>query len=542
MSTEIDPGATAVWPPTPDSRAEASPGRVRRLLGRAVPALVLALVLGWLFEPWLGVLVVLAAITLTTVGLVWPPAGRTIERILGGISHWVGRALSAVILTIVFVLVFLPVGLLSRLFRRDTLATGVTHPGTTWLERWGWGERRLPDRTYASEQDLLGGRRSGRVGWVVGVVTLLILADLAIGTVLVDPPTEGAPPPVAEGGGPSAIPALAGLDYVPRLFTEQFAAESGQYDALLGWRLEDTDGRYLNIVDGERISRTTTAPGDPVVVWFFGGSAMYGFGQRDNHTLPSEMVRLAEADGVALEAHNFGTPAYVNWQAVSLFSRLLTEREAPDLAVFYDGYNDLSMQFVDGPVTEPSHVLARVQQAQLEAPPPGQHPTTGADVRDWWEDHSATVNLYRRVRDRLDGDEPEVRLTEAEASAVPADVDADVVEGAADDLLRRGRDLASALGEGYGVDVQFWFQPTLYSKGAVDGEAYLLDRAANRNPAWAPVIDGLRGDLPPEVVDLADSLDGYPDPLFWDTVHTNEAGVQVIADAAWPLLREAISS
>ena len=112
LSVAIPPGyATAVWPPAPDSPGEASDGRVRRLLGRAVPALVLALVLGWLFEPWLGVLVALAAITLTTVGLVWPPAGRTIERILGGISHWVGRALSAVILTIVFVLVFLPVGL-----------------------------------------------------------------------------------------------------------------------------------------------------------------------------------------------------------------------------------------------------------------------------------------------------------------------------------------------------------------------------------------------------------------------------------------------
>ncbi|HEY8060399.1 MAG TPA: hypothetical protein VID94_16665, partial [Acidimicrobiales bacterium] len=118
MSTEIDPGTTAVWPPAPDTSADASDGRVRRLVARAVPALLLALVLGWLFEPWLGGLVALAAITLTTVGLVLPPAGQAIERILGTISHWVGRGLSAVILTVVFVLVFLPVGLLSRLFRR----------------------------------------------------------------------------------------------------------------------------------------------------------------------------------------------------------------------------------------------------------------------------------------------------------------------------------------------------------------------------------------------------------------------------------------
>ena len=42
------------------------------------------------------------------------------------------------------------------------------------------------------------------------------------------------------------------------------------------------------------------------------------------------------------------------------------------------------------------------------------------------------------------------------------------------------------------------------------------------------------------MVDLADSLDGYPDPLFWDTFHTNETGVQLIARRAWPALQQAI--
>jgi lysophospholipase L1-like esterase len=442
----------------------------------------------------------------------------------------------------VFVLVFLPVGLFSRLFRRDLLASGVERPGSTWLERLGWSERRLPARSYASEQDLLG-RRTGRLLWAVGLVTVVVAVDLAVGTVLVDPTDAPAPPPVAEGSGEaSAIPALAGLDYVPQLFAEQFAAESGQYDALLGWRLEDSEGQYLNVVGEERVSATTGAAGDPVVVWFFGGSAMYGFGQRDDHTIPSELVRIAEADGVALEAHNFGTPAYVNWQGLDLFSQLLTERPAPDVAVFYDGYNDLSMQLVDGPVTQPSHVLARVQEQQLTAPAASVDPTTWRDLRDWAADHSAVTNLYRRVRDRFADDEPEVQLTEAEASEVPADVDVAATEAAAADLLARGRDLAAALGQAYDVDVQSWFQPTLYTKGPVEGEEHLRARAANRTPAWIPLIAALRAGFPPEVVDLADALDGHPDPLFWDTVHTNETGTRLVAEAAWPALREAVTA
>jgi hypothetical protein len=484
-----------------------------------------------------------AAVILTTAAALSPAAARVIEGVLGFISHWVGRVLSAVILTLVFVIAFVPVGLISRLVRRDPLNAGVAHPGTDWLERWGWRDRRLPDRSYASEQDLLGGRRAGRVIWTVGLVAALLLADVAIGTVLTDPPSDASTPPPAPGEGEaSAIPALEGLDYVPGLFSEQYTAESGRFDPYLGWRLLDYDGQYMDIRNGERVSRTTTAPGDPTVVWFFGGSGMYGFGQRDDHTIASELVALGEEEGIPIEAHNFGTPAYVNWQAVSLFARLVTEREAPDLAVFYDGYNDLSLQFVDGPVREPSHVLAKVNQERLAAPDPVETPTTFDDVRSFWADHSAAVNLYRRIRDRVDGDEPEVRLTDAEASAVPADVDADAIESATAGLLRRGRDLASAIGESYGIDVQYWFQPTLFSKGPVEGEEQLIGRAANRSPQWVPVIESLRQDLPPEVVDLADALDGQTDPLFWDVVHTNETGARLIAEDAWPSLREAITS
>ncbi len=542
VPADIDPGAAAVWPAGPGAEAAPSGPTASSVLLRAVPALVLALLLGWWLEPWVGVAVIVAATVLTTVSLLSPTAAGGIDRAFGAVGHVVGRVISAVVLTLVFVVVFLPVGLIRRLFRRDLLATGVPASGTTWLTRWGWKDRRLPERSYASERDLLGGRRSGRILWAAGLVTLVILVDLAVGTVLVDPPEPSRPPPVAEGRGEAAaIPALAGLGYVPQLFAEQFAAESGQYDPLLGWRLEDSAGEYLNIEGEERASATTTSPGEPVVVWFFGGSAMYGFGQRDDHTIASALVRLAEADGVALEAHNFGTPAYVNWQGVDLFARLLTERDAPDLAVFYDGYNDLSMQLVDGPVTQPSHVLARVQERQLTAPAAAEDPTSWRDLRSWWEDHSAVTNLYRRIRDRFDDDEPEVQLTEAEASAVPAGVDVAATETATSDLLGRGRRFAGALGASYGVDVQFWFQPTLYSKGPVEGEEHLPARAANRTPAWIPLVAALRAGFPAEVVDLADALDGHPDPLFWDTVHTNETGAQLVAEAAWPALRAGLA-
>jgi len=374
----------------------------------------------------------------------------------------------------------------------------------------------------------------------VGLVTALLVADVVAGTLLANPAQE-VPAPLDAEAGLDGIAALAGLDYAPELFREQFVQGEGRYDALLGWRMEDTAGEYLNIVEGERVTRTTTAPREPRVVWFFGGSTMYGFGQRDEHTIPSELVALAEGEGIALDAHNFGAQAYVNWQGVSRFADLLTDRPAPDLAVFYDGYNDLSLQFVDGPVRQPSHALARVHRERLVASSATDGSTTAGDIRRWWADHSATVNLWHRVSDRFGGDGAELRLTEAEPSLVPDAVDPDAVTGAAVDLLRRGRDLASGVAGAYGVEVQFWFQPTIYTKEPVPGEVEVLERVAVRTPDWVPVTQAVRDRLPADVVDLADVLDDHPDPLFWDAVHTNETGARLIAEAAWPALRSALA-
>ena len=86
---------------------------------------------------------------------------------------------------------------------------------------------------------------------------------------------------------------------------------------------------------------------------------MFGVGQRDEHTIPSEVARLAEDDGVALEVHNYGLPGWVAWQEVQYLERLLARGERYDLAVFYDGFNELLVQGT-GYSADPTHLGADV--------------------------------------------------------------------------------------------------------------------------------------------------------------------------------------
>ncbi len=79
----------------------------------------------------------------------------------------------------------------------------------------------------------------------------------------------------------------------------------------------DWRSRYVNVVDGHRVTYEVDEPDQ--TVWLFGGSTAYGLGQRDEHTIASNLVRQAEADGHRIEVVNFGVSGYVNVQEAHVF-------------------------------------------------------------------------------------------------------------------------------------------------------------------------------------------------------------------------------
>ena len=70
-------------------------------------------------------------------------------------------------------------------------------------------------------------------------------------------------------------------------------------------------GRYVRSQNGQRRTLTLPSDGPPIVVWFFGGSTMWGTGQRDERTIPSLVVREASNAGLNLHAVNNGQPGLI---------------------------------------------------------------------------------------------------------------------------------------------------------------------------------------------------------------------------------------
>lgn len=109
-----------------------------------------------------------------------------------------------------------------------------------------------------------------------------------------------------------------------------------EYVDYLVWRRKDYTGKYINVLNGRRLTPTNVRRDGPMVA-VFGGSALWGTGVKDSETIPSWMARRVAND---FRVENFGNLGYVAFQDFLRFYELLQDHQLIRHAVFYDGAND----------------------------------------------------------------------------------------------------------------------------------------------------------------------------------------------------------
>jgi len=294
--------------------------------------------------------------------------------------------------------------------------------------------------------------------------------------------------------------------WAPDYFRDLIALP-GRPDLVVGARMRDHRGRFITIEDGRRV---TYRPPDPeVTVWFFGGSTMFGLGQRDDGTIPSQVVHAAESDGLRIDALNFGVSSDVNWsQTVRFIEALDSSLPRPDLVVFYDGNNEWALADIriDDGVTDPSEF--------------DRMPVSDDERRHHRDSGAGTPPVPADRRDDL----------RVELGAAP---------------YRRGVELARDLAADRGIDIVHFWQPLLVSKRLGPADDPLLDLLAF-DPRSIPELRSsyarTREASGVDPVDLSGALDDAEVPVYFDFVHTNERGAQLIARAMYaelaPRLRQ----
>jgi lysophospholipase L1-like esterase len=135
-------------------------------------------------------------------------------------------------------------------------------------------------------------------------------------------------------------------DWTKELFREFDESNVTEWHSYVYWRRALYKGRYINI-DEKGLRRTWNPSFDEeqagskvMKVFFFGGSAAWGTGARDDHTIPSCLSRILNEGGMRVKVTNFGESGYVSTQGLITLILELRRGNVPDLAIFYDGVND----------------------------------------------------------------------------------------------------------------------------------------------------------------------------------------------------------
>jgi len=559
---------TSSWSEIPVAPSATPRGRWSRVLTRFLLPLAFAALL-WLAGLELAALLVaVAVVLLTVIGIVRPSLSHRIEHVMARFGYWVGRLVGLVLLTVVDLFVFTPIAFLMWVFRHDPLAPGVRHDAASfWHAHTG---RVFPRRQFADERALwtpIGAARAPRrpilrLATALGVVSLILLADLGGGWIYdeVSNETHGTAAVADDTFSPPNEPALRDSPWAAEALAEQGDLPS-VVDSFLGYRLGSKASTYTNVVDGVRASYQSKAPGKKVVVWFFGSSALFGDGQRDDHTIPSEFARLAEADGIPVRVRNYGRPGIATWQELELFQQTVASGPKPDLVVFYDGFNDLAWQMNIELSSEPTNIFDRAQGTATNAgattpaapgadaitkstpPPRSDSGTTLSDVVDAYWDQSASHHVYDALNDLIGGSDgkkkvqfaPGVPTHASPEHQSPATVDRSIQAARnAVSIQSRAADLATAVAESVGARASFFWQPTVFTKRLLPDEQRYLTFDTYEPARWNPATHEARTLLKrTRYVDLGDALDGAGSPVLWDFVHTNEEGARLAAVALY---------
>ena len=458
-------------------------------------------------------LAVAAPLVLTAIGfvvaLVVCSLGDRFQGPVDRFSRAVGSAVSRVCFLALGVFVVILPWVAHRIFRIDPLAAPRSASGATaWIER---GRRDLqPASPWAADPAVLRPTLWFRVRQIVAVPVVLVAAILAFAAI----PTKGFED---ETKGPTY--------HAPTVFEDSPWYQDYEQD--INWymtigfdptrnpRLRDAHSRYVNVVDGARTSWTPAACDcRRLVVWVYGGSTTFGIGQRDEHTIPSELARLASEDGIAIDVVNRGVPGDLHWMEANRFAWDIAVNDPPDLVVFYDGINEMMAAFQAQDTGRSTSMTAPIDPTmeKLGDRDLAQFGYQGSNPADGPAD--AAVDPPKAL--------PTVEAEEFGAMAAKR--------------YEASRTASRALAEAEGVPVAWFWQPSLYTRThKVEGEPDDDPAGDEFNEAiWASARDHLADD----VVDLTPTLEDRDVGVFFDGMHTNELGSRLVAEGMYRSLRD----
>ncbi len=302
----------------------------------------------------------------------------------------------------------------------------------------------------------------------LGLRSLVYIDDVWLGRVPPEPPERHSVSPGADTYG--------GATWAVKYYEELNSIWPMDWHPYVYWRRQPFQGVHINI-DERGLRKTWNPPQtennaqDPVRIFFFGGSTMWGWGARDDETIPSHVSRLLTEAGHRVEVTNFGEIGYVSTQGVIALMRCLQQGDVPDIVVFMEGVNDVLSAYrnkvagvsiperrrqEDFNLSKDTDRLRRVYLGKAVS----KHARGFLRAAQWIQ-----VKLLGKGTDST-GKNPKGQA-----------VAWDQVAQETTSVFERNVQAIKLLTSGYGCETVFYFQPTLFTKQHMT--AFEAERAAS---------------------------------------------------------------
>lgn len=490
------------------------------------------------FFYWRGKVVPAAVVagiglTLFAVSRASKTAAANIQHVFARLGFWVGEVLTWITLLPVFIGIFTPVALWQRMRKVDPLETTPDrHRSSYWVR----ADHERPKARYFhqfSDERYALPAATGRSPLPIRLVTAalwLVVLNTALGAAI----RASGWADHARTDARAKSPVYAGKPWADDYFRE-LAATHARYKPFLGWQRDDfpaagATAKYVHVDGGLRRTEnpsTAAATAKPLEVAFFGGSTVWGVGSTDAGTLPSAFARAATAAGFPVHVMNYGEDGYVQWQEALRLDELVSAGAAPDLAIFYDGANDVFTHFQaprDGERERIHQNLAKWQARFLD-----RHDLATA-LRD-----SSGVHLFLKG---LASRRPAPAAPKF-AFQWPAELSVEQVAATVAKRHREGAAHVARVGKSYGFPVASFWQPTVFTKRAKTTDE--IAHASAFGDKLEPIYTDARAAIGNQIVDLGDTFADATGDVYIDWCHVGEDGNEVIArrilESVAPLMR-----
>jgi lysophospholipase L1-like esterase len=314
-----------------------------------------------------------------------------------------------------------------------------------------------------------------------------------------------------------------------KYWQEHHAAHGITYIPYVLWRDAPFKGETINVDDnGIRLTPGAQCDqNDALKVYVFGGSTVWGDGSPDWGTIPAYLqAGLADKASRPICVVNYGEQAFVSSQDLIQLMLELQKGNAPDVAIFYEGINDVEAAYQTGKPGIHQNYAQFVANLQ---------PNTLDTAIEQELQRSYTYTLIVGLLARQE----KAKAQTYDTMGVDA---AKLADEVANDYLGNIK-IVDGLAQKYGFQYAFFWQPSLAvnTKPLTDQEQAI---AASIDPALQSLYNKIyrrikdAAQTTPHLYYTADALDDSHDSLWIDYYHVTPVGNQIIARKMLDMLND----